>query len=83
MAKILYEKCGEVAHITLNRPEVHNAIDLETHQLLRSIWEDFRDDEKLRVAILTGAGDEAFCAGADLKTHDPEWNGVGPLLARC
>ena len=82
MAKILYEKCGEVAHITLNRPEVHNAIDLETHQLLRSIWEDFRDDEKLRVAILTGAGDEAFCAGADLKTHVPEWNGVGPMLAR-
>ena len=82
MAKILYEKCGEVAHITLNRPEVHNAIDLETHQLLRSIWEDFRDEEKLRVAILTGAGDEAFCAGADLKTHVPEWNGVGPMLAR-
>ncbi len=82
MPKVLYEKRGEVAHITLNRPEVHNAIDLETHQLLRSIWEDFRDDDKLRVAILTGAGDAAFCAGADLKTHVPEWNGVGPMLAR-
>jgi enoyl-CoA hydratase/carnithine racemase len=82
MAKVLYEKRGEVAYITLNRPEVHNAIDLETHKLLRSIWEDFRDDGNLRVAILTGSGNEAFCAGADLKTHVPEWNGVGPMLAR-
>lgn len=82
MPKVLYEKRSEVAHMALNRPEVHNAIDLETHQLLRSIWEDFRDDEQLRVAILTGAGDAATCAGADLKTHVPEWNGVGQMLAR-
>jgi enoyl-CoA hydratase/carnithine racemase len=80
--KVLYEKRGEVAHITLNRPEVHNAIDVETHLLLRTIWEDFRDDADLRVAILTGAGDEAFCAGADLKTHVPEWKDAGPMLAR-
>lgn len=82
MPKVLYEKRGSVAHITLNRPEVHNAIDVETHHLLRTIWEDFRDDPDLRVAILTGAGDEAFCAGADLKTHVPEWKDAGPMLAR-
>lgn len=82
MPKVVYEKRGEVATITLNRPEVHNAIDLEVHHLLRGIWQDFRDDEKLRVAILTGAGDEAFCAGADLKTHVPEWHDAGPMLAR-
>jgi enoyl-CoA hydratase/carnithine racemase len=82
MSKIIYEKRNEVAYITLNRPEVHNAIDVEMHRLLRRAWQDFRDDEKLRVAILTGAGDEAFCAGADLKTHVPEWSGVGPMLAR-
>src|SRR5258706_6561488 len=58
MPKVIYEKRAEVAYITLNRPEVHNAIDLETHQLLRSVWEDFRDDTKLRVAILTGACDQ-------------------------
>lgn len=46
------------------------------------MWEDFRNDAKLRVAILTGAGNEAFCAGADLKTHVPECNNVGPMLAR-
>jgi enoyl-CoA hydratase/carnithine racemase len=82
MSKVLFETRGEVAYITLNRPEVHNAIDLETHKLLRGCWERFRDDAGLRVAVLTGAGDEAFCAGADLKTHVPEWDGVGPNLAR-
>ena len=79
--KVLYEKKGEVAYVTLNRPGVKNAIDLEMHLRLREIWTDFRDDPKLRVAILTGAGD-AFCAGADLKTHVPEWADVGPSLAR-
>ena len=79
--KVLYEKRNEIAYITLNRPQVKNAIDLEVHHRLREIWIDFRDDESLRLAILTGAGD-AFCAGADLRTHVPEWDGVGPSLAR-
>ncbi len=79
--KVLYEKKGEVAYITLNRPEVKNAIDLEVHHRLREIWTDFRDDQALRVAILTGVGD-AFCAGADLRTHVPEWADAGPGLAR-
>ncbi len=79
--KILYEKTGEIATITFNRPQVKNAIDLEMHHRLRDIWTDFRDDPVLRVAILTGTGD-AFCAGADLKTHVPEWDGVGPSLGR-
>lgn len=81
MTKLLYEKRGPVAYLTLNRPEVKNAIDLETHELLRSAWTDFRDDADLRVAILTGTGD-AFCAGADLRTHVPEWKDVGPSLGR-
>lgn len=79
--KVLYEKNGEIATITLNRPERKNAIDLEVHHRLREIWTDFRDDPALRVAILTGSGD-AFCAGADLKTHVPEWDRAGPSLAR-
>jgi enoyl-CoA hydratase/carnithine racemase len=68
--KVLYEKRDRVAYVTINRPEAKNAIDPETHELLWKTWEDFRDDDALDVAILTGAGD-AFCAGADLKTFIP------------
>ncbi len=69
----LYEKRGRIAYVTLNRPEAMNAINLEMHELLWRIWREFRDDDGVDVAILTGAGDEAFCAGADLKTHFPLW----------
>src|SRR6202034_1305106 len=58
-----------------------NAIDIEMHRRLREIWTDFRDDSRLRVAVVTGTGD-AFCAGADLKTHVPAWAAAGPSLAR-
>jgi enoyl-CoA hydratase/carnithine racemase len=72
MSKVLYEKRDRIAYVTLNRPEARNAIDPETHELLWQTWEDFRDDDALDVAILTGNGD-AFCAGADLKTFIPPW----------
>jgi enoyl-CoA hydratase/carnithine racemase len=62
-----YEKRGRIAYVTLNRPEVMNALHLEAHLELASIWEDFRDDPDVWVAILTGAGDRAFSAGNDLK----------------
>jgi enoyl-CoA hydratase/carnithine racemase len=70
--KVLYEKRDRIAYVTLNRPEVKNAIDPETHDLLWQTWEDFAADNAVDVAILTGAGD-AFCSGADLKTFIPEW----------
>jgi enoyl-CoA hydratase/carnithine racemase len=62
-----YEKRGRVATITLNRPQVMNALHLEAHLELKEIWEDFRDDPEIWVAILTGAGERAFSAGNDLK----------------
>jgi enoyl-CoA hydratase/carnithine racemase len=68
--KVLYEKRDRIAFVTINRPKAKNAIDPKTHQLLWKTWEDFRDDDAVDVAILTGAGD-AFCAGADLKTFIP------------
>lgn len=80
MPTVLYEKRGEVAYVTLNRPEAMNAIDSEMHDELWRVWRDFRDDPALRVALVTGAGD-AFCAGADLKTHVPTWldyDAMGP-----
>jgi enoyl-CoA hydratase/carnithine racemase len=79
--KVLYEKKGEVAYITLNRPEVRNAIDHPMHDRLSEIWADFRDDENLRVAVLQGAGGN-FTGGADLKTHAPEWQEMGPMVGR-
>ncbi len=66
--KILYEKDGRVAIVTINRPERMNAIDPQTSFELHAAMSDFRDDEDLWVAILTGAGDRAFCAGNDLVT---------------
>ena len=81
VSKVVFEKRGAVAYIRLNRPEAKNAIDLETNDLLRDAWREFGRDQELRVAILTGTGD-AFCAGADLKTHVPVWSDAGPMLAR-
>jgi enoyl-CoA hydratase/carnithine racemase len=72
MSKVLYEKRDRIALVTLNRPDAKNAVDPETHDLLWKTWEDFRDDDSVDVAIVTGAGD-AFCAGADLKTFIPPW----------
>jgi enoyl-CoA hydratase/carnithine racemase len=67
---VLYEKRDRIAYVTLNRPDAKNAVDPEMHDALVSVWTDFRDDDGVDVAILTGAGD-AFCAGADLRTFVP------------
>jgi len=64
---VLYEKRDRVALITLNRPEKLNAYNAEVLTRESEIWADFRDDPNLDVAILTGAGDRSFCAGADLS----------------
>ena len=50
-SKVLYEKRGPVAYVTLNRPEVKNAIDVETHERLCEIWTDFRDDPAMRDSV--------------------------------
>jgi enoyl-CoA hydratase/carnithine racemase len=82
MSKVLYEKRDQIAYITLNRPEVHNAIDRETDDLLFEAWTEFRDDPEVRLAILTGSGDRSFCAGADLNSHIDPWINAGPELGR-
>ena len=64
---IHFECEGAVALLTIDRPKVHNALDFETSDALIEAWMRFRDDDALRVAILMGAGDRAFCAGADLR----------------
>jgi enoyl-CoA hydratase len=62
----LYEKKGAIAYVTLNRPKVLNALNRQTWNELRTVFEDARDDSEIRGVILTGAGDKAFIAGADI-----------------
>ena len=64
---ILYEKKDGVAWITINRPEVRNAFRTRTVRELTEAFEDAKFDRTIGVVVLTGAGDKAFCAGADLK----------------
>jgi enoyl-CoA hydratase/carnithine racemase len=68
---VLYEKRDRIAYLTINRPEAMNAISPEVHRAMIAAWADFAEDDALDVAILTGAGDDAFCAGADLKEYIP------------
>ncbi len=56
-----------IAIITINRPEQRNALNKEVREALTKAWHRFEQDDALRVAILTGAGEKAFCAGGDLK----------------
>ncbi|MFF2510444.1 enoyl-CoA-hydratase DpgD [Streptomyces sp. NPDC058086] len=64
---MIYEKDGHVARITMNRPEVLNAMDLRMHEELAEVWDDFESDDELWVAVLSGAGTRAFSVGQDLK----------------
>jgi E-phenylitaconyl-CoA hydratase len=59
---------GGIAVITINRPEKRNALDAEHYLALSEAWTRVRDDAEIRVAVITGAGDKVFSAGADLKS---------------
>jgi enoyl-CoA hydratase/carnithine racemase len=63
---VLYETAAGVARVTINRPERRNAMSYGVMQGLRDAFARARDDDAVRVVVLTGAGDKAFCAGADL-----------------
>jgi enoyl-CoA hydratase/carnithine racemase len=83
---------GHVAYVTLNRPDVLNAIDPATHAELEVIWDGIEKDRAIRVVVLTGAGDRAFCVGDDMKAEDsrtgleywahPKHGGFGALSLR-
>jgi len=68
---VLYEKVSNKAYITLNRPEAMNAMPPSGFQQLAEAFNEAREDDEVRVIILTGAGEQAFCAGADLKETIP------------
>ena len=67
LANVLYGKKGNIAYVTVNRPNVLNALNTPTWSDLRKAFEDARDDAAIRGIILTGAGDKAFIAGADIS----------------
>jgi enoyl-CoA hydratase/carnithine racemase len=67
LENVLYQKRESIAYITLNRPKVLNALSYQTFADLKAAFEDARDDGTVRGVILTGAGDKAFIAGADIS----------------
>jgi enoyl-CoA hydratase len=66
-----YQKEGKIALFTINRPEALNSINVQAAQELHDAMVDFRDDSEVWVGIITGVGDRAFCAGADIKDMLP------------
>ena len=74
---VIYEKRDRIAYVTINRPDVMNALHPPAHEEFWEVWCDFRDDPEMWVAILTGAGDRAFSAGNDLK-YQAASSGSGP-----
>lgn len=86
---LLYEKKGKIAYITIDRPRALNALNPETFEELSKALLDFRDDEERWVAIITGSGNRAFCAGADIGETLPwmagfrnEWWQLPPTIMR-
>ncbi|MCP3962758.1 MAG: crotonase/enoyl-CoA hydratase family protein [bacterium] len=76
------ERRSEILVVTIDRPQTRNALTLEMSRELCHVWRSFTDDQNLRVAILTGAGDRAFCSGADLREVGPYYQSMTPLERR-
>jgi enoyl-CoA hydratase len=76
---LLYEKADGIAVLTMNRPAVRNALNAEMLCRLADAWQDVNDDPAVRCAIITGAGEQAFCAGADLDRLVRMMQGLRPV----
>jgi enoyl-CoA hydratase/carnithine racemase len=77
MPVLLDKRSNGVAWVTIDRPHVLNALDIPAKERLAEIWQEVADDGNVRVAVLTGAGQKAFCAGSDLK----EINRTGRMVS--
>jgi enoyl-CoA hydratase/carnithine racemase len=77
MSVLLEKRANGVAIVTLDRPQVLNALDVPAKEQLGAIWRDISDDPAVRVAILKGSGSKAFCAGSDIK----EINRTGRMVS--
>jgi len=67
MSVLLEKRANGVALVTINRPHAMNSLDVPAKEKFGEIWQEIANDAQVRVAILTGAGDKAFCAGSDIK----------------
>src|SRR5690242_12385021 len=67
MSVVLEKHAGGVAVVTIDRPQVMNALDVPAKERLGEIWQEIANDPQVHVAILTGAGEKAFCVGSDIK----------------
>lgn len=65
---VFFEVVDDVARVTIDRPDRMNAVDAATETKMEAIWSEIEANESLRCVVLTGAGERAFCAGADLKS---------------
>ncbi|HYG46056.1 MAG TPA: enoyl-CoA hydratase-related protein [Bordetella sp.] len=74
------ETADGICTITINRPEKHNAMDGAHYAALSRAWAQVRDDPGIRVAIITGAGEKTFSAGADLKDMESVFDGMGDMF---
>src|SRR5882724_4363314 len=77
-AAVLYAKADGIATVTMNRPEVRNAINAEMLCRLADAWQDINDDASVRAVIFTGTGEQAFCAGAELDRLVRMMQGLRP-----
>ncbi|MFV2089604.1 MAG: enoyl-CoA hydratase/isomerase family protein [Pseudomonadales bacterium] len=73
---------GQVLIVTLDRPEARNALNREMREALLEVWNEYRDSDAARVAVLTGSGDRSFCAGADLKEMGDYYRSMTPIERR-
>src|SRR5882672_9931686 len=64
---VLYQREGDLVWLTINRPDVMNCLSFPTLKRLRALCAEIRADLSIRCVLITGAGEKAFCAGADLK----------------
>src|SRR5438046_9904178 len=75
---VLYAKADGIATVTMNRPEVRNAINAEMLCRLADAWQDINDDASIRAVIFTGTGEQAFSAGAGLDRLVRMMQGLRP-----
>lgn len=75
MSAVLFDKHQHIAWITINRPDAKNTLDAEAFVLLAEAWQQVREDDEIRTAVLCASGDEDFCCGGDLSGVIRLWTG--------